>query len=29
MKTLRFIVDNQTIRKDPYCDFSGLVPGSS
>ena len=29
MKTLRFIVDNQTIRKDPNCDFSGLVPGSS
>ena len=29
MKTLRFIVDNQTIRKDPTCDFSGLVPGSS
>lgn len=29
MKTLRFIVDDQTICKDPTCDFSGLVPGSS
>lgn len=29
MKNLRFIVDNQTISKDPTCDFSGLVPGSS
>lgn len=29
MKTLRFIIDGQIIRKDPNCDFSGLVPGSS
>lgn len=28
MKTLRFIVDNQLIKKDPNCDFSNLVPGS-
>lgn len=28
MRVLRFIVDNQIIRKDPNCDFSGLVPGS-
>lgn len=29
MKTLRFIVDDQIIREDPSCDFSGLTPGSS
>ena len=28
MKTLRFIIDNQIIRKDPTCDFSNLVPGT-
>lgn len=28
MRTLRFIVEGQTIRKDPTCDFDGLVPGS-
>jgi hypothetical protein len=28
MRTLRFIVDNQLIKQDPDCDFSGLVPGS-
>lgn len=28
MRTLRFIVEDQTIRQDPNCDFSGLVPGS-
>jgi hypothetical protein len=28
MRTLRFIVDGQTIVQDPYCDFSGLVPGT-
>lgn len=28
MRTLRFIVDEQIIRKDPTCDFSNLVPGS-
>ena len=29
MRTLRFIVDGQVISKDPNCDFSDLVPGSS
>lgn len=29
MRALRFIVDGQTIRQDPSCDFSGLVPGTS
>ena len=24
MRTLRFTVDDQTIRKNPDCDFSGL-----
>lgn len=24
MRTLRFIVDGQTIKQDPTCDFSGL-----
>lgn len=28
MRTLKFIVDGQIIRKDPDCDFSGLVPGT-
>lgn len=28
MRTLKFIVKNQTIIQDPECDFSGLVPGS-
>lgn len=28
MRTLKFIVDDQKITKDPNCDFSGLVPGS-
>ncbi len=28
MRTLKFIVDNQIIRKDPNCDFENLVPGS-
>ena len=28
MRTLKFIVDGQTIKQDPDCDFSGLVPGS-
>lgn len=28
MKTLRFIVENQIIKKDPTCDFSNLVPGT-
>lgn len=29
MRTLKFIVDGQTIKPDPNCDFSGLVPGTS
>lgn len=28
MRTLRFIIDGQSIKKDPSCDFSGLVPGT-
>ena len=28
MRTLKFIVDGQTIKPDPNCDFSGLVPGT-
>ena len=24
MRTLRFIVDGQTVKRDPTCDFSGL-----
>lgn len=28
MRTLKFIVDDQIIRQDPNCDFSGLVPGT-
>lgn len=28
MKILRFIVENQIIKKDPSCDFSNLVPGT-
>ena len=29
MRTLRFIVDGDTIVKDPSCDFNGLFPGSN
>lgn len=29
MRTLSFIVDKQIIRKDPECDFSNLVPGTT
>ena len=29
MRTLRFIVEGQTIRQDPECDFTNLVPGTS
>lgn len=29
MRTLRFIINGQTIKPDPTCDFSGLVPGSA
>lgn len=28
MRTLKFIVDKQTIRQDPTCDFTGLFPGT-
>lgn len=28
MRVLKFIVDDQTIRQDPSCNFSGLVPGT-
>ena len=28
MRTLKFIVENQIVRPDPECDFSGLVPGT-
>lgn len=29
MRELKFIVTGQQISKDPSCDFSGLVPGTS
>lgn len=28
MRTLKFIVNGQTITQDPTCDFTGLVPGT-
>ena len=28
MRVLKFIVDGQTIRQDPSCDFSGIVSGT-
>jgi len=28
MRTLKFIVDGQTMWKDPSCDFANLVPGT-
>lgn len=28
MRTLKFIVEGQTVKPDPRCDFSGLVPGT-
>ena len=28
MRTLKFLVDDQTIKQDPSCDFSGLVAGT-
>lgn len=28
MRTLKFIVEKQTIRKDSNCDFSGIVRGT-
>lgn len=27
MRTLRFIVDDNVVKQDPTCDFSGLFPG--
>lgn len=29
MRTLKFTVDAQKLEKDPSCDFSGLVAGTS
>lgn len=29
MRTLYFIVDGQTIKPDPKCDFTHLAPGST
>ena len=29
MRTLEFIVEDQTIKKNPACDFDGIVPGTS
>lgn len=29
MRTLKFIIDKQIIKKDPECDFSNIVPGTS
>ena len=29
LRVLKFIVNGQIIEKDPNCDFSGLVPGTS
>ncbi len=28
MRTLKFIIDGQTIKLDPDCNFSGLIPGT-
>ena len=28
MRSLKFIVEGQTLKPDPNCDFSGLIPGS-
>lgn len=29
MRTLKFNVNNQSLTKDPNCNFDGLVPGTS
>lgn len=29
MRTLRFIVDGNTIKQDPTCDFNNLFPGKN
>jgi hypothetical protein len=28
VRTLKFIVDQQALKKDPSCDFSGLIKGT-
>jgi hypothetical protein len=28
MRTLKFIVEDQIVKMDPDCDFSGIVPGT-
>ena len=28
MRILKFVVENQKIKQDPSCDFSGLVAGT-
>ena len=28
MRTLKFIVHDQIVEKDPKCDFDNLVPGT-
>jgi len=28
LRKLKFIVENQILKSDPNCDFSGLVPGT-
>lgn len=28
MRILKFLVDGQSIRQDPSCDFSGIIKGS-
>lgn len=28
MRTLKFIIEGLSIRKDSQCDFSGIVPGT-
>lgn len=28
MRTLKFIIEEQIIKPDPNCDFTGLVPGT-
>lgn len=29
MRTIKFVISGQSIKKDPSCDFSGIVPGTS
>ena len=28
MRTLKFLVDDQSLKKDPTCNYSGIVKGS-